>query len=43
MLNKVAFSTLGCKLNFAETDTIINKFLKKGYEYVLYLMLIYTS
>uniref|UniRef100_UPI0032B18EC3 tRNA (N(6)-L-threonylcarbamoyladenosine(37)-C(2))- methylthiotransferase MtaB n=1 Tax=Candidatus Karelsulcia muelleri TaxID=336810 RepID=UPI0032B18EC3 len=32
--NKVAFYTLGCKLNFAETDTIINKFLKKGYEYV---------
>lgn len=32
---KVAFSTLGCKLNF--TDTIINKFLIKGYEYVKYL------
>ncbi|WP_259289694.1 tRNA (N(6)-L-threonylcarbamoyladenosine(37)-C(2))-methylthiotransferase MtaB [Candidatus Karelsulcia muelleri] len=37
MLNKVAFSTLGCKLNFAETDTIINKFLKKGYEYVKFI------
>ncbi|WP_259289022.1 hypothetical protein [Candidatus Karelsulcia muelleri] len=33
MLNKVA----GCKLNFAETDTIINKFLKKGYEYVKFI------
>ncbi|XOS86580.1 MAG: tRNA (N(6)-L-threonylcarbamoyladenosine(37)-C(2))-methylthiotransferase MtaB [Candidatus Karelsulcia muelleri] len=37
MLNKVAFYTLGCKLNFAETDTIINKFLKKGYEYVKFI------
>ncbi|XMD34045.1 MAG: tRNA (N(6)-L-threonylcarbamoyladenosine(37)-C(2))-methylthiotransferase MtaB [Candidatus Karelsulcia muelleri] len=34
---KVAFSTLGCKLNFTETDTIINKFLIKGYEYVKYI------
>ncbi|QND78371.1 tRNA (N(6)-L-threonylcarbamoyladenosine(37)-C(2))-methylthiotransferase MtaB [Candidatus Karelsulcia muelleri] len=37
MSNKVAFYTLGCKLNFAETDTIINKFLKKGYEYVKFI------
>ncbi|XMD35058.1 MAG: tRNA (N(6)-L-threonylcarbamoyladenosine(37)-C(2))-methylthiotransferase MtaB [Candidatus Karelsulcia muelleri] len=34
---KFAFSTLGCKLNFTETDTIINKFLIKGYEYVKYI------
>ncbi|XME00667.1 MAG: tRNA (N(6)-L-threonylcarbamoyladenosine(37)-C(2))-methylthiotransferase MtaB [Candidatus Karelsulcia muelleri] len=34
---KVAFSTLGCKLNFTETDTIINKFLIKGYESVKYI------
>ncbi|XME00166.1 MAG: tRNA (N(6)-L-threonylcarbamoyladenosine(37)-C(2))-methylthiotransferase MtaB [Candidatus Karelsulcia muelleri] len=34
---KVAFYTLGCKLNFTETDTIINKFLIKGYEYVKYI------
>ncbi|YCJ94880.1 MAG: tRNA (N(6)-L-threonylcarbamoyladenosine(37)-C(2))-methylthiotransferase MtaB [Candidatus Karelsulcia muelleri] len=34
---KVAFYTLGCKLNFTETDTIINKFLMKGYEYVKYI------
>ncbi|XZQ53427.1 MAG: tRNA (N(6)-L-threonylcarbamoyladenosine(37)-C(2))-methylthiotransferase MtaB [Candidatus Karelsulcia muelleri] len=34
---KVAFYTLGCKLNFTETDTIINKFLIKGYESVKYI------
>ncbi|YCJ91327.1 MAG: tRNA (N(6)-L-threonylcarbamoyladenosine(37)-C(2))-methylthiotransferase MtaB [Candidatus Karelsulcia muelleri] len=34
---KVAFYTLGCKLNFTETDTIIKKFLIKGYEYVKYI------
>lgn len=31
---KVAFYTLGCKLNFSETSTIGSQFLKKGYEIV---------
>ncbi len=34
MPNKVAFYTLGCKLNFAETSSIGNQFLKEGYEIV---------
>tara|TARA_Y100000991_G_scaffold57228_1_gene41915 strand:+ start:40094 stop:41458 length:1365 start_codon:yes stop_codon:yes gene_type:complete len=29
---KVAFYTLGCKLNFTETSTISRSFIKKGYE-----------
>ncbi len=32
--NKVAFHTLGCKLNFAETSTIARDFKEKGYERV---------
>ncbi len=33
---KVAFYTLGCKLNFAETSTIGEQFLKKDYNIVEY-------
>jgi threonylcarbamoyladenosine tRNA methylthiotransferase MtaB len=32
--NKVAFYTLGCKLNFSETATISRNFVKEGYEKV---------
>lgn len=36
-MNKtVAFFTLGCKLNFSETSTIGNEFLKKGFSIVEY-------
>ena len=31
MKDKVALNTLGCKLNFAETSVIGNKFTEKGY------------
>ena len=31
---KVAFHTLGCKLNFAETSTIARQFVNSGYERV---------
>ncbi|MFW6100470.1 MAG: MiaB/RimO family radical SAM methylthiotransferase, partial [Bacteroidota bacterium] len=31
---RVAFHTLGCKLNFAETSTLAGKFLEEGYERV---------
>jgi threonylcarbamoyladenosine tRNA methylthiotransferase MtaB len=31
---KVAFTTLGCKLNYAETSTIARKFVDDGYERV---------
>ncbi|MCF8335247.1 MAG: tRNA (N(6)-L-threonylcarbamoyladenosine(37)-C(2))-methylthiotransferase MtaB [Bacteroidales bacterium] len=31
---RVAFHTLGCKLNFAETSTLAGKFLDQGYERV---------
>ncbi|MCK5782764.1 MAG: tRNA (N(6)-L-threonylcarbamoyladenosine(37)-C(2))-methylthiotransferase MtaB, partial [Flavobacteriales bacterium] len=31
---KVAFYTLGCKLNFSETSTISRQFVKEGYEKV---------
>ncbi len=34
MSNKVAFYTLGCKLNFAETSSIGKQFLVEGYEIV---------
>lgn len=33
-MKKVAFHTLGCKLNFAETSTISRSFIDKGYEKV---------
>ncbi|MFN7260962.1 MAG: tRNA (N(6)-L-threonylcarbamoyladenosine(37)-C(2))-methylthiotransferase MtaB, partial [Cyclobacteriaceae bacterium] len=33
-MKKVAFYTLGCKLNFSETSTIARKFEKKGYRKV---------
>ena len=36
MSSKVAFHTLGCKLNFAETSTIGKQFLKRGFEIVDY-------
>jgi threonylcarbamoyladenosine tRNA methylthiotransferase MtaB len=32
--NKVAFYTLGCKLNFSETSTIARNFVKEGFERV---------
>ncbi len=34
MQSKVAFYTLGCKLNFSETSTIGKQFLEKGFEIV---------
>ena len=34
MTNTVAFYTLGCKLNFAETSTIGKQFIKNGYQIV---------
>lgn len=34
MNNKVAFHTLGCKLNFAETTAIENQFFEKSFEIV---------
>jgi threonylcarbamoyladenosine tRNA methylthiotransferase MtaB len=34
MKKKVAFHTLGCKLNFSETSTIARGFVEKGYEKV---------
>jgi threonylcarbamoyladenosine tRNA methylthiotransferase MtaB len=36
MSSKVAFHTLGCKLNYSETSTIGNQFLKNGFEIVDY-------
>ena len=33
-MKKVAFYTLGCKLNFSETSTIARMFAKKGYQKV---------
>ncbi|OGU66348.1 MAG: tRNA (N(6)-L-threonylcarbamoyladenosine(37)-C(2))-methylthiotransferase MtaB [Stygiobacter sp. RIFOXYC12_FULL_38_8] len=35
-MSKVAFHTLGCKLNFSETSTIGEQFLKRGYSVVDY-------
>lgn len=35
-MSKVAFHTLGCKLNFSETSTIGNQFLKRGFDIVDY-------
>ena len=34
MSSKVAFHTLGCKLNFSETSTIGNQFVEKGFKVV---------
>ncbi len=34
MSSKVAFHTLGCKLNFSETSTIGSQFVQKGFEVV---------
>ncbi len=34
MQSKVALHTIGCKLNFSETSTIGNQFLKKGFQVV---------
>jgi len=31
-MNKVAFHTFGCKLNFSETSTIARIFKDKGYK-----------
>lgn len=31
---RVAFHTLGCKLNYSETSTLARKFLEAGYERV---------
>jgi len=36
MNKKVAFYTLGCKLNFSETTTISEQFLKRGFDIVDY-------
>lgn len=36
MTKKVAFYTLGCKLNFSETTTISEQFLKRGFNIVDY-------
>lgn len=36
MKSKVAFHTLGCKLNFAETSTIGEQFLKHDFDIVNY-------
>ena len=36
MSARVAFHTLGCKLNFSETSTIGDQFLNRGYEVVDY-------
>lgn len=33
-MNRVAFHTLGCKLNFAETSTISRQFLQRGFTVV---------
>jgi len=33
-MKRVAFRTLGCKLNFSETSTIARTFTEKGYEKV---------
>jgi threonylcarbamoyladenosine tRNA methylthiotransferase MtaB len=35
-MSKVAFYTLGCKLNFAETSTIGSQFIKHGFDIVDY-------
>jgi len=35
-MSKVAFHTLGCKLNFAETSTVGEQFLQHGFEVVDY-------
>lgn len=35
-MSSVAFHTLGCKLNFSETSTISEQFLKRGYHIVDY-------
>lgn len=35
-MSTVAFHTLGCKLNFSETSTIGNQFLKRGFDIVDY-------
>ncbi|MFC2135047.1 tRNA (N(6)-L-threonylcarbamoyladenosine(37)-C(2))-methylthiotransferase MtaB [Bacteroidota bacterium] len=34
MASKVAFHTLGCKLNFSETSTICEQFIEKGFHVV---------
>lgn len=36
LASKVAFYTLGCKLNFSETSTIGEEFLKRGFDIVDY-------
>lgn len=33
-MNKVAFYTLGCKVNQYETNAMIQQFIEKGYEVV---------
>ena len=33
-IKKISAHTLGCKLNFAETSTIVQKFIDSGYEFV---------
>ena len=33
-LEKIAFHTLGCKLNFSETSTMVRDFVQRGYSIV---------
>lgn len=33
---KISYTTLGCKLNFSESATIVRQFIEKGYELVSY-------
>ena len=40
---KVAFYTLGCKLNFSETSGIAQKFERGGYEKVEFEVLYYDQ
>ncbi len=35
-MSKIAYTTLGCKLNFSESATIVREFVEKGYEIVPY-------
>ena len=35
-MSKIAYTTLGCKLNFSESAAIIRQFVEKGYEIVPY-------
>jgi len=34
MTKKIAFKTLGCRLNLFETDALVSEFARKGYKVV---------